>query len=129
MLGNVVPLWETMLAAMKLGAVVIPATTLLTPADLNDRFERGRVRHVVANAADAPKFDGLDPTRHPHRAWATRRPAGTITTTLLQGDADFHAGWRDHAPTDPMLLYFTSGTTSRSRSWCSTATRAIRSAT
>ncbi|MEO8716125.1 MAG: AMP-binding protein, partial [Acetobacteraceae bacterium] len=46
MLGNVVPLWETMLAAIKLGAVVIPATTLLTPDDLRDRFERGLVRHV-----------------------------------------------------------------------------------
>ena len=45
MLGNVVPLWEVMLAAMKLGAVVIPATTLLTPYDLQDRFERGRARH------------------------------------------------------------------------------------
>ena len=31
MLGNVPPLWETMLAAMKLGAVIIPATTLLSP--------------------------------------------------------------------------------------------------
>ena len=51
-----------MLAAMKLGAVVIPATTLLSAYDLKDRFERGRVRHLVANAADAPKFDGLDPT-------------------------------------------------------------------
>ena len=50
MLGNVAPLWETMLAAMKLGAVVIPATTLLTPGDLADRFERGRARHVVAAA-------------------------------------------------------------------------------
>ncbi|NGX95908.1 MAG: AMP-binding protein, partial [Candidatus Afipia apatlaquensis] len=29
LLGNVVPLWETMLAAMKLGVIVIPATTLL----------------------------------------------------------------------------------------------------
>src|SRR6516164_9118626 len=62
MLGNVVPLWETMLAAMKLGAVVSPATTLLTKLDLEDRFQRGRVRHVIVNAADAPKFDGLDPT-------------------------------------------------------------------
>ena len=53
MLGNVVPLWEVMLAAMKLGAVVIPASTLLTPNDLKDRFDRGRVRHLVANAADA----------------------------------------------------------------------------
>ena len=41
MLGNVVPLWEVMLAAMKLGAVVIPASTLLQPADLVDRIDRG----------------------------------------------------------------------------------------
>ena len=32
---------ETMLAAMKLGAVVIPATTLLSTEDLDDRLERG----------------------------------------------------------------------------------------
>ena len=56
MLGNVVPLWEAMLAAMKLGAVIIPATTLLTRDDLLDRFERGRVRHVIAGADNAPKF-------------------------------------------------------------------------
>ena len=30
LLGNVLPLWEVMLAAIKLGAVVIPATTMLT---------------------------------------------------------------------------------------------------
>ena len=60
MLGNVVPLWEVMLAAMKLGAVVIPATTLLAGDDLKDRFTRGRARFVVANAADAPKFPGLE---------------------------------------------------------------------
>ena len=29
MLGNVAPLWEVILAAMKLGAVIIPASTLL----------------------------------------------------------------------------------------------------
>src|SRR5690349_7669123 len=50
MLGNVVPLWESMLAAMKLGAVVIPATALLTRDDLIDRFERGRARHVITSA-------------------------------------------------------------------------------
>src|SRR5262245_53490089 len=48
LLGNVVPLWETMLAAMKLGVVVIPATTLLTPDELRDRLDRGRARAVVA---------------------------------------------------------------------------------
>ena len=47
MLGNIAPLWEVILAAMKLGAVIIPASTLLQPADLADRIARGQVRHVV----------------------------------------------------------------------------------
>ncbi|HJY94524.1 MAG TPA: AMP-binding protein, partial [Streptosporangiaceae bacterium] len=47
MLGNVAPLWEVILAAMKLGAVIIPASTLLQPADLADRIARGQVRHVI----------------------------------------------------------------------------------
>src|SRR5690242_11366937 len=59
MLGNVAPLWEVILAAMKLGAVIIPASTLLQPADLGDRLVRGSVRHVVADAASAAKFSGL----------------------------------------------------------------------
>jgi hypothetical protein len=56
MLGNVVPLWEVMLAAIKLGAVIIPASTLLQADDLVDRVERGDVRHVVAEQAQVPKF-------------------------------------------------------------------------
>src|SRR5690349_17325698 len=56
MLGNQVELWETILAAMKLGAVIIPAATLLRPEDLRDRVERGQARHVVARSADAAKF-------------------------------------------------------------------------
>ncbi len=52
MLGNIVPLWEVMLASMKLGAVVIPATTLLASTDLADRFDRGRARHVVTTSGE-----------------------------------------------------------------------------
>ena len=59
LLGNVVPLWETMLAAMKLGLVVIPATTLLTAEELRDRLERGRARAVVATQDQVAKFEGL----------------------------------------------------------------------
>ena len=59
MLGNVVPLWETMLAAMKLGAVIIPATTLLQRADLEDRLARGRVRAIVTDRAFIDHFKGL----------------------------------------------------------------------
>ena len=110
MLGNVAPLWETMLAAMKLGAVVIPATTLLTPADLRDRFERGRVRHVIANGAEAMKFEGLD-------ASVTRIAVGGAAG-WQEFDAlrDAPAGFAPDGPTpaaDPMLLYFTSGTTAK----------------
>jgi acetyl-CoA synthetase len=59
MLGNTEPLWVTMLAAMKLGAVVIPATTLLTADDVLDRIGRGGVRHLVAAASDAAKLDAV----------------------------------------------------------------------
>jgi len=111
MLGNVVPLWETMLAAMKLGAVVIPATTLLSPYDLKDRFDRGRVRHLVGSAADAAKFDGLDPTVT--RIAVGDAPAGWHRyDSLLDSPTAFTPDAATKA-TDPLLLYFTSGTTSR----------------
>src|SRR5438105_8569806 len=59
LLGNIVPLWETMLAAMKLGVVVLPATTLLTPDELRDRLDRGRSRVVVASQDQVAKFTSL----------------------------------------------------------------------
>src|SRR3984893_11775350 len=59
MLANVAPLWEVILAAMKLGAVIIPASTLLQPADLGARLARGRVRHVITDTSQVAKFDGV----------------------------------------------------------------------
>src|SRR5664279_1427754 len=59
LLGNVVPLWETMLAAMKLGVIVIPATTLLTGDELRDRLDRGRAKAVVATQDQVAKFAKL----------------------------------------------------------------------
>src|ERR1700694_653928 len=59
LLGNLVPLWETMLASMKLGVVVIPATTLLTPDELQDRLDRGRAKAVVATQDQMAKFAKL----------------------------------------------------------------------
>jgi acetyl-CoA synthetase len=59
MLGNIVPLWEVILAAMKLGAVIIPATTLPRPEDHSDRVARGEVRHIVTEAVHADKFAHL----------------------------------------------------------------------
>src|SRR4051794_9550411 len=59
LLGNVIPLWETMLASLKLGIVVIPATTLLTPDELRDGLDRGRAKVVVASQEQVTKFAGL----------------------------------------------------------------------
>jgi len=111
MLGNIVPLWEVMLAAMKLGAVVIPASTLLQPADLADRIDRGDVRHVVTEAEHVPKFDGVP------GEWTRVVIGGTRTGWHAYEDAAAApAGFTPDGVTkaaDPLLLYFTSGTTSK----------------
>jgi acetyl-CoA synthetase len=114
LLGNVIPLWETMLASIKLGVVVIPATTLLTPDELQDRLDRGRAKVVVATQDQVAKFAGL---------------RGGDLTRVVVGASSKHDGWlpfeqasefpetfTPDGPTradDPMLLYFTSGTTAK----------------
>ena len=61
MLGNELPLWEAMLACMKLGAVLIPATALLTTDDLRDRIERGQVRSYPVGHLSTMYWIGLEP--------------------------------------------------------------------
>lgn len=111
MLPNVLPLWEVTLAALKLGVVISPATTLLTLADLQDRVVRGGIRHLIADASSVEKAGQLT----------------GVTTRIVCGGAA--PGWIDYAdsanaattftpdgPTqasDPFLLYFTSGTTAQ----------------
>ncbi len=111
MLGNVAPLWEVMLATMKLGAVVVPATTLLTAADLAERVARARVRFVVTAAEDAEKLASL-PASVP-RITVGGAPSGCIDyASLLLASAEFVPDGPTNAD-DPMLLYFTSGTTAK----------------
>jgi len=116
MMGNQVELWETLLACIKLGVVVIPATTLLTPADLDDRITRGGVRHVVTSSVDASKFDHVpgaytriavgEPvpgwTAYDESRFAATPPAATVFTPPESAGGD-----------DTLLLYFTSGTTAQ----------------
>ena len=109
MLGNQVELWESMLAVMKLGAVIMPTTTAVGPAELRDRIERGAARHVITNASEVDKFDEIpgDYTRISVGAadgWADLRTAS--------GD-DSSVPHPDTRSQDRLLLYFTSGTTSR----------------
>ncbi len=51
MLGNQVELWDSMLAVMKLGAIIMPTTTAAGTSDLVDRIERGGARFVITNAS------------------------------------------------------------------------------
>ncbi|MDY0960813.1 AMP-binding protein [Massilia sp. CFBP9026] len=111
MLPNRVELWEIMLAGIKLGAVLVPTTMALAGDDLADRLERGQVKHVIAQASEAHKFETM---------------AGSYTRIAVGGAS---AGWHDYADsdnvasvfvpegetraTDPLLLYFTSGTTAK----------------
>jgi len=111
MLGNIVPLWEVMLAAMKLGAVVIPATTLLAANDLADRFDRGQARHVVTTSAETSKFDDMDSSLT-RIAVGDKVPGWIHYGDLLAASPDFVPDAETHAD-DPMLLYFTSGTTAK----------------
>ena len=109
LLGNVVPLWECMLASMKLGAVIVPATTLLTRNDLADRFARGRVRHVIAGADAAGKFADL-PGDYTRIVVGKEVPGWTPFEAGYDAPAAFSPDGETRAD-DPMLLYFTSGTT------------------
>src|SRR6476620_884809 len=114
LLGNVVPLWETMLAAMKLGVVVIPATTLLTPDELRDRLDRGRARVVVASQDQVAKFAGLGSDNLVRIVvGATSKHDGWLPFEEAGGASEAFAPDGPTNADDPMLLYFTSGTTAK----------------
>ncbi|MET0704706.1 MAG: AMP-binding protein [Mycobacterium sp.] len=110
MLGNQVELWEAMLAIAKLGAVIMPTTSALGPADLDDRIERGGAKFVIANTVDTAKFEQVtgDFSRivvgAPAAGWHTYSDAYAVAPRTSAAQTDIH---------DPLLVYFTSGTTSK----------------
>ena len=112
-LGNTVPLWELMLAAAKIGAVVIPASTLLRPADLADRIDRGNVSVVISTSADTGLFDGIG------GSWSKVAVGDPVEGWLRYADTETSLEhFEPDGPTtgeDPLLLYFTSGTTARAK--------------
>ena len=109
MLTNVVPLWETMLAAMRLGAVVIPATPQLTAADIDDRIDRGGAGHMITDEQGAAKLTRPERLR-------VRLSVGAAPGFTSFDEARSAAGQIVNVETkasDPLLLYFTSGTTAK----------------
>ena len=108
-LPNLVAIWEIMLAALKLGAVVIPAATLLTVDDLRDRLDRGKARHVITISGLTDKFASLggDYTRI---LVGGAEPGWIPYSQAYEQSPDFTPDGETNA-TDPFMLYFTSGTT------------------
>ncbi len=117
MLGNHVELWEIMLAAMKLGVVILPTSVVLGTQELVDRVERGNVNWVFAGPEDAVKFAGIPGG---FRRVGVRIDTGTMDQRAALYDWERFEESRSAslAPivkqtrsVDPALLYFTSGTT------------------
>jgi acetyl-CoA synthetase len=115
MLGNQVELWELMLAGIKLGIVMIPTTTLMGSRDLQDRVERGGAGWVAVGSANIGKFAavegdytlievGAEGANEQAKQYTDSYDAGTDFTPDAVTKAD-----------ETLLLYFTSGTTSRAK--------------
>ncbi|KAB1073689.1 AMP-binding protein [Methylobacterium planeticum] len=113
LLGNVPALWETMLAAMKLGAVVIPATTLLTAEELADRIDRGRARMIVAGPDQVAKCDELATEGVIRIVTGPSQAAGWHAYAGADAASDRFDPDAETGAEDPLLLYFTSGTTAK----------------
>jgi acetyl-CoA synthetase len=111
MLGNEPALWESVLAIVKLGAVAIPATTMLTGPDLADRIERGGARHVIAGAPHTGAFEQV-PGNFTRIAVGNRVP-GWLPFEDAYDCAEAFTPDGPTKATDPLLLYFTSGTTAK----------------
>lgn len=110
MLGNQVELWETMLAIIRIGAVIVPATTALGAQELPERISRASVTAIIANAEDVTKFADV-PANLTKIALGGAYPGWeTYDQRLRDDEAIAHPG---NTSDDRMLLYFTSGTTRR----------------
>ena len=114
MLGNRVELWEIMLAGIKLGMVMIPTTTQMTPTDLQDRVDRGEARWALAGTGDTQKFGKLTGAFTVIHVDGNA-PSGALDYTESSGHPTEFVPEVPTQADETLLLYFTSGTTSKAK--------------
>jgi acetyl-CoA synthetase len=117
MLGNQVELWELMLAGIKLGIVLIPTTTLMGPADLADRVERGEAGWAAVGSSNIGKFAGV-PGQYRLIEIGDGGAAANPEAVQYAESSTAAQTFSPDAPTaadETLLLYFTSGTTSKAK--------------
>jgi acetyl-CoA synthetase/medium-chain acyl-CoA synthetase len=119
MLPRVPQWWVAMLGLIRLGAVPVPATLLLTARDVAYRLKMAAIRAVITNGEGIPKVGDFDGIRV--AVADTSSGAGcSLPVTWPDGWRDFDSGLtqakarfervRTHGD-EPGILYFTSATT------------------
>lgn len=111
MVGANVALWATMLACIRIGAVIIPASASLSGADLQDRMDRGSVRFVVTHSELTHRFVGFG--EHWIGIAVGESVVGWLSYDAAAAASPEFAPLDSGQIEDPLLLYFTSGTTAR----------------
>lgn len=113
MLPNVPEWYVAMVGMIKLGVIPIPTTTQCTSEDLKYRIDRAQIKLVVTDGANASKFDEIKvecPTLK-HLILTDTQLEGWLSYQQGLGEASANlTGVRRTKSSDPMLLYFTSGT-------------------
>jgi len=107
--------WFAAVALHKLGAVMIPATHMLTVSDLIYRLKTARVNAVVCTSQnDVPEklTEALRQLNAAVKLWCVQADVPgfeNITSAMENAKEDWNRVLT--RATDPMMLYFTSGTT------------------
>jgi acetyl-CoA synthetase/medium-chain acyl-CoA synthetase len=111
-LPRVVEWWESMLGLIKLGAVAMPGTTLLTPKDLIYRLNISAARCVITDAGGAAKLAAIR-SECPHLELVISVDSadhGAVSYADLLATAVPERPRQPTPANDPCLIYFTSGT-------------------
>lgn len=111
MLPNIPEWWEIMLGLMRINAIPIPATTLLTAKDIGYRLSVTDIKAVIAMEEDASKAEEAIKACS-YKPLLISIGARNSWHDYIQerNSADAFEGERAD-PEDPALIYFTSGTT------------------
>ncbi|HSF04738.1 MAG TPA: AMP-binding protein [Methylomirabilota bacterium] len=113
MLPRVAPWWEIVLGCLRARAVSVPGTTLLTTKDIRYRLDVSGASVVITDEENAAKVDQVlaECPGMKHRIVLGRTGGGWESYEALMGRARADCIHPGNASGDPMMIYFTSGTT------------------
>ncbi|MEE8600882.1 acyl-CoA synthetase [Euzebya tangerina] len=115
MLPRVIGWYDTVLGAIKLGAIPMPGTTQLKGKDIEYRINRADASVAVTDSAGAAELDRVRGTCESLETFIVMGgevPEGWQDGDTMRDEAEDAAPPEDiTAADDPMLIYFTSGTT------------------